>query len=347
MLYYQELMLKNKNLKKINVAVIGLGYWGPNLLRNFVEINDYNVKYGCDLIEENLNKNISKYPSIKFTKNYSEILEDKEIDLIAIATPLSTHFKLAKLALLAKKHVLLEKPMTQNSKQAAELIRISEKVKKILMVGYTFVYSDSIRKIKKTLDNKDLGQIYYYDSTRINLGLIQKDINVIWDLACHDLSIINYLFKNKPISIQSFGSKFTNNNQEEIGHLIINFQDNLTAHINASWLSPVKIRSIIIGGSKKMITFDDISPNEKIRVYNKSIEFNPDNTTPFKPAYRSGDIIIPYIEQNESLKNELIHLKDCIIKGFQPITNGDEGIKILKLLEASNYSLKSKKIVNL
>ena len=332
---------------KINIAVVGLGYWGPNLLRNFFHIPDVNVVYGCDLIENNLSKLSSDYPSVKFTTKFDEVLNDKSIDLVAIATPLSTHFELAKRALNADKHVLLEKPMVSNSQEAEYLINLSKEKNKILMVGYTFIYSEPVKKIKQVISTNQLGNIYYFDSSRINLGLLQKDINVIWDLACHDLSILNYLFSKKPIYIQAFGSKFINNKHEEIAHIIITYEGNITAHINVSWLSPVKIRSILIGGSKKMISYDDISPNEKVRIYEKSIKLNHSKLSPFSPAYRSGDVLIPYIPQTESLRNELEHLVDCVKNNKQPITNGEMGLEIIKLLEATNSSLKSKSEVKL
>ena len=333
--------------KNIKTAIVGLGYWGPNLLRNFSDIKDYKIIYGCDLLTSNLDKFTSIYPFVKFTNKFEDILKDTNVDLVVIATPLSTHFRLAEKALKAGKHVLLEKPMTQNSKEASRLVKLAKQNNKILMVGYTFVYSEPIKKIYEILKRNYLGNIYYYDSTRINLGLIQNDVNVIWDLACHDFSIINYLFNKKPLYIQAFGSKFINKKNEEIAHIIIRYEDNFTAHINVSWLSPVKIRAILIGGSKKMTTFDDISPNEKVRIYNKSIDLNHSQVTPFKPAYRSGDVVIPYLEQNESLKNELLHLSFCIKNNKKPITSGEEGLKILKMLEASDVSLKLKKVVEL
>src|SRR3972149_1405137 len=333
--------------KNIKTAIVGLGYWGPNLLRNFSDIKDYKIIYGCDLLTSNLDKFTSIYPFVKFTNKFEDILKDTNVDLIAIATPLSTHFKLAEKALKAGKHVLLEKPMTENSKEASWLVKLAKQNNKILMVGYTFVYSEPIKKIKEILNKRNLGQVYYYDSTRINLGLIQSDVNVIWDLACHDFSIINYLFNKVPLVIQAFGSKFVNSKNEEIAHVIIKYEGNFTAHINVSWLSPVKIRTILIGGRRKMITFDDISPNEKVRIYNKSIDLTPSQVTPFKPAYRSGDVVIPYLEQNESLKNELLHLSFCIKNNKKPITSGEEGVKILKMLEASDVSLRLKKAVEL
>lgn len=345
-MYYLTLM-SAKNTSKVKVAVVGLGYWGPNLLRNFSLIKNVEVVYGCDLIKSNLDKLKPIYPLVKFTSDFETIIKDKTIDAVAIATPVSTHYDLAKKALKAKKHVLLEKPMTSTSRQAKELIRLSKTNKKILMIGYTFVYSEPVKKIRKLIDRNQLGKIFYYDSTRINLGLLQKDMNVIWDLACHDLSILNFIFSNKPKSVQAFGSKFINGKNYEIAHLIISYEGNITAHINVSWLSPVKIRSTLIGGSKKMIVYDDISPNEKIKIYNKNVKLVPNKITPFAPAYRSGDVLIPHINQTESLYNELIHLVDCIRNNKKPLTSGEEGLKILKLLEASNKSLKLKSSVKL
>jgi len=328
-------------MKKINVAVVGLGYWGPNLVRNFLKIPDVRVVAVCDLFEKNLNKISTTFPLIKATKNYKYIINDKTIDLIAIATPLKTHFLLAKNALLANKHVFIEKPMTETSKQGEELIRIAENNKKLIMVGHTFVYTEAVRKIKQIIGKRKLGKIYYYDSTRINLGLIQPDTNVIWDLAVHDLSILNYIFPAKPVSLLAFGSSYINKQHAELAHLIIKFQNNISAHIHVSWLSPLKIRKILIGGSKKMIVYDDIEPSEKIRVYDKNVTIHPSKITPFSPAYRNGDVVIPHLEQNEALYNQLYHLIDCIRNRRQSLTDGKEGLKIVKLLEACDVSLKS------
>lgn len=336
-----------KNSKNIKIAIVGLGYWGPNLLRNFVSISGAKVMYGCDLIKENLNKLEKSFQAVKFTSNFEDILIDKSVDVIAIATPLRTHYDLAKKSLEAKKHVLIEKPMTSTSREADDLIKIAQKNKRIIMVSYPFVYSEPIKKIKKLINGGALGKIYYYDSTRINLGLLQTDMDVLWDLACHDLSILSSLFSKKPVSVQSFGSKFINNINDEIAHVIIKYENNMTAHINVSWLSPVKIRSILIGGSKQMIVYDDISPNEKVRIYEKSIKLNHSEITPFSPAYRSGDVVIPYLPQNESLKNELEHLLDCIRNNKQPITDGKMGLEIVKLLEACDKSLELKSEVKI
>lgn len=326
----------------INVAVIGLGYWGPNLIRNFVKIPEVKVVTLCDILDKNL-KNISiSFPYIKTTKNYKDIIKDRNIDLVAIATPLETHFLLAKQGLLANKHVLIEKPMVKTSKQAEELIQIAKNNKRLIMVGHTFIYSEAIKKIKQIIVKKELGKIYYYDSTRVNLGLIQQDTNVIWDLAPHDLSILNYIFSAKPLSLQAFGSSYINKKREELAHLIIKFQDNISAHIHISWLSPLKIRTIFIAGSRKMILYNDIEPSEKIRIYDKNVTISPSRITPFSPDYRSGDVIIPNLEQNEALFNQLSHLIDCIRNKKQPITSGTEGLQVVRLLEACDISLKTK-----
>ena len=333
--------MKNKKNLKLKIAVIGLGYWGPNLLRNLSNIKSAEVVYACDLLEENLNKISKSYPSINLTKDFNIILKDKSVDVIVIATPLSTHYSLAKQALFFGKHVLLEKPMTKTSKEAKDLIKLAKQKKKMLMIGYTFVYSEAVKKIKEEIDKKTFGKIYYYDSTRINLGLLQKDINVIWDLACHDFSIINFLFNKNPLYVEASASRFVGKDQEEVADLIITYENNIKVHISVSWLSPVKIRQILIGGSKKMIVFNDTEPSEKVKIYNKTVEFSKSSVTPFTPFYRSGDILIPNISQKESLQNELEHLIYCIQNNIQPITNGEEGLKIVKLLEASDLSLKN------
>lgn len=334
-------------MKIINVAVIGLGYWGPNLVRNFIKIPGVRVVTVCDLLKKNLNKISISFPSVKTTNNYKQIINDKTIDLVAIATPLKTHFLLAKNALLANKHVLIEKPMAQTSEEAEELISIANKMQKIIMAGHTFVYSEAVKKIKRIIDREELGKIYYYDSTRINLGLIRQDTNVIWDLAPHDLSILNYIFSVKPLSLQVFGSSYVNKKREELAHLIIRFQDNISAHIHISWLSPLKIRTIFIAGSKKMIAYNDMEPSEKIRIYDKNVTIPPSKITPFSPAYRSGDVVIPNLEQNEPLFNQLSHLIDCIKNKKQPISDGIAGLTVVRLLEACDKSLKTNSEVNL
>ncbi len=339
-------MTKRKN-KVVGVGIIGVGYWGPNLLRNFLKIDKVKIIYVCDISNENLNKIHTDHPLLKLTTNYSDILSDKDLDLVVISTPISTHFKIAREALLASKHVLIEKPITRTSKEAKELIKIANKKGVKIFSGHTFVYSQAVQKIKEIISKKELGEIYYYDSTRINLGLIQADSNVIWDLAPHDLSILSYILPMKPLTVTAFGKSFVNKKNEEIAHIFITYEKGITAHIHLSWLSPVKVRNILIGGSKKMISYNDIEPSEKIRIYDKGVSIPPSEITPFAPAYRSGDIVIPRLEQTETLFSELNHFIDCIREDKNPITGGVEGLKVVILLEAIEKALKTKSIVHL
>jgi len=331
-------------MKTINIGVVGLGYWGPNLLRNFLNTPGCRVKYGCDLRQEALNKLKLQHPTVKFTNRYGDILNGKDVDAVVIATPVSTHFELAKSALLANKHVLLEKPMASSAKECEELIEIAGKRNLILMMDYTFLYTGAIRKIKEIIDSKELGKIIYFDSERINLGLIQDDINVIWDLAPHDISIMNYIFEEiKPISIFAIGTNHINKNFEEMAHITIKFDSGAVGHIHVSWLSPVKIRKILIGGTKKMILYDDVEPSEKVKVYDKEIFLDLAQETPQKPIYRSGDVHTPKLEEMEALKLEVEHFIRCVNKEEVPLVDGRAGLGVVKILEACDKSLKEKK----
>lgn len=329
-------------MRVIKVAVIGLGYWGPNIIRNFLKIPKVEVVGICDLSKDKIKKVLNFTPSAFATEDFRQILKNDQVDLIVIATPLRTHYELAKHAIMAGKHVLVEKPMTRTSQEAKKLITLASEKNRILMVGYTFVYNSAIKKIKSLIDQRKIGRVFYYDSTRINLGLIQSDTNVIWDLAPHDLSILNYIFLEKPLTIQAFGASFINRPYEEIAHLIIKYENNIFAHINISWLSPVKIRRILIGGSKKMILYNDIEPSEKIKIYDKGVSIPISKVTPFSPAYRGGNIVVPNISQDEALFNELEHVISCIRSKTKPLTDGVEGLKIIKILEAADQSLKTK-----
>lgn len=333
-------------MKHTIVAVVGVGYWGPNLVRNLLKIAQVYKVFACDIEKERLRALKRDYPNIIVTANYFEILRNRDIDAVIIATPVQTHFALAQLALLANKHVMVEKPITSTVGEARELILIAEKQNKILMAGHTFIFSETVKKMKEIIQKGRLGRIYYYDSTRINLGMIQKDINVIWDLAPHDLSIISYLFAEKPISLQAFGSSFIGN-KYEVAHVFLRLEKNISVHLHLSWLSPVKIRSIIIGGSKKMIVCNEIEPSEKIKIYDKGIISSRESITPFSPAYRSGDVIIPRLGQREALFNEMEHFVDCIRRNKRPITDGHAGLQVIILLEAIEKALKAHKEVSL
>ncbi len=338
-------------MSPLSVGVVGLGYWGPNLLRNFAALDDCTVKYGCDLKKENLEKMRKHYPAVRYTLSFKDLLQDAELTAIAIATPTETHFDLAKAALESGKHVLLEKPMTRTLKEATELVELAKQKKLQLLVDHTFVYTGAVSKIRELVKSGEIGDLHYFDSTRINLGLIQKDVNVLWDLAIHDLSILNVLHDLSNVaSLYAHGSThFTK--QPEIAHLHLTFQDGIEAHIHVSWLSPVKIRKTIVGGSKKMILYDDTEPSEKIRIYDKGVHFQelveegkPD---PFFPVYRSGDVLIPAVPNPEAMSIEAKHFLACIEGHEQPRVSGKDGARIIELLERANQSMEEKRLLTL
>jgi predicted dehydrogenase len=322
-------------------AVIGYGYWGPNLVRNFMEAADSTVVGVCDSKPEQLKKALNKYPGLKVTQDSSELIRDPSVDAVIISTPVSTHFELAKQALASGKHVFIEKPMTSSSGQARELIDEAARRKRILMVDHTFVYTPAIQKIKSLVEKGELGDLYYYDSTRINLGLFQHDVNVLWDLAVHDLGIIDYLLGNKPVSVSATGISHIKDTPHNTAYLTLFFEKNLIAHINASWLAPVKVRLTLIGGSKKMIVFDDLEPSEKIKVYDKGITLNNSSENLYKllVGYRSGDMWSPQLENTEALRTEVAHFLTCIQKGQKPLTDGEAGLRVVRILEAASASI--------
>lgn len=328
--------------KEINIAIVGLGYWGPNLVRNFCQLDNVCVHSICDINEKRFASIIKNYPAIKTTTDFNEILNNPDISAVVIALPTALHYEYAKKALLAGKHVLVEKPMTSSSAQAEELIELAKKQQKILMVDHTFVYYGPVQKIKEIINSGELGKIYYFDSQRINLGLLRPDANVIWDLACHDISILNYLLEEKPVSVSAVGTCHFGNKKEEIAHLMIKYGTDLVSHVHVSWLSPVKIRQILIGGENKMIYFDDIQPSEKIKIYDRSVKMDLSKETPFDPVYRSGEIRIPVYNQKEALLLECEDFVECIKTGKQPLTNAESGLNVVKILEACDESLKEK-----
>lgn len=331
-------------MKSVKVGLVGLGYWGPNILRNLQVIQGVEVTYCCDLKKELFDKVFVKGKT-NFTTNFKDVIGDPNVNAVIIATPVSSHFSLARQALEKGKHVLVEKPFTQNLKQAEELVKIAKQKGLVLMVGHTFVYSEAVNKIKKIALANNFGNLNSYDSTRTNLGIIQKEINVIWDLATHDFSILNHICPEKPISLYAFGVSKLGKENEETAHIFLRYKNNFHAHIHVSWLSPVKIRTILIGGTKQFIKFNDIEPSEKITIYNKGVTLIKSKITPFNPIYRSGGASSPFIKQKESLLNEIEHFIESIKKNRTPITSGEEAIKVIKLLEATDKSLKTKKEV--
>lgn len=326
--------------RKIGIGIVGLGYWGPNLIRNFSEVENCNVVMACDLDEDKLKPATRKYPSIQVTSRYDDLIKAPNVDAIVIATPVFTHYELVRKALERKKHVLVEKPMCATVKEAHNLINIARKNNKLLMVDHTFLYTSSVRKIKELVSNGELGDLYYFDSVRINLGLFQPDVNVVWDLAPHDFSIANYIIGEEPVSLSVLGKNVNDNKVACMAYITIKFRSGIIAHIHVSWLSPVKVRRIIVGGSKKMIIYDDVEPTEKIRVYDTSIQFDYTKENPLQPTYRLGDIHIPRLEQKEALWVEASHFVDCILKSKKPLTDAEAGLAVVKMLEASDTSLR-------
>jgi predicted dehydrogenase len=326
----------------VNIGVIGYGYWGPNLVRNFSEIPGARVKMVSDFKPELLAKAQARYPTINVTTNCHDIFSDPTIDAVAIATPVSTHFDLALSALKAGKHVMVEKPMTVTTEQSLRLIDEAERHDRVLMVDHTFVYTGAVRKMHELVTSGGLGSIYYYDSVRVNLGLFQHDINVLWDLAVHDLSIMDYVLQVQPYAVSATGVSHVPGGLENIAYLTLFFANNLIAHIHVNWLAPVKIRRTLIGGSHKMVVFDDLEPSEKVKVYDKGITLNgnPESVYQTLVGYRTGDMWAPQLDMAEALRTEGAHFIRCIQQGERPITDGQAGLRVVKILEAATQSMK-------
>ncbi len=306
----------------IKIGIIGYGYWGPNLVRNFNGNNNFQIVKVAESRHERLNLMQKNYPSVSISTNPDDIIKDNSIDAVAIATPVFTHFQLAKAALENGKHLLLEKPMTSTSNEAEELIEIASRKNLSLMVDHTFLYTGAVERIKQLIDSDTIGKVKYLDSTRINLGLFQPDINVLWDLAPHDISILTYLVREKPFSLNSTGVSHTNNGLENIAFLTINFESGFIAHFNCSWTSPVKIRLMLIGGDKKMIVFNDLEPTEKIKIYDTGYNVKTDEDKQrLLVDYRTGDIFIPKTPSTEALALMVEDFALSIITGKKPISD--------------------------
>jgi len=327
----------------IKVGIIGYGYWGPNLVRNFIEVPDATVIAISDLSSERLALAHTRYPGIETTTDHRAVLSNPRIDAIAIATPVSTHYDLAMQALKAGKHVLVEKPITATSQQASALIEESARYNRVLMVDHTFVYTGAVRKMQELIAGNALGDIYYCDSVRINLGLFQHDINVMWDLAVHDLSIMDYVLTSKPCAVSATGVNHITGQPENVAYLTLFFDGCQIAHIHVNWLAPVKLRKTLISGSKTMLVYDDLEPSEKIKVYDSGISVmsNNDIETAYRMqvGYRTGDMWAPKIDTTEALRTEIMHFIDCIMEGKCPITDGEVGLRVVRVLEAASESM--------
>ena len=325
----------------VNIGVIGYGYWGPNIVRNFNGAEGAKVVSICDRSQAALNRAGKMYPGVDITSEYLDVLTSKNIDAAAIITPVSTHFALAKTALENGKHIFVEKPFTATAAQADELIDLAEKKGLKIMVDHTFIFTDAVRKIKDITDENKLGALYYYDSTRVNLGLFQNDVNVIWDLAPHDFAIMDYLVKEKPSAVSASGKAHVNG-REDTAYVTVYFTNNMIAHFNVNWLSPVKLRTVLIGGEKRMLVWNDLEADEKIKIYDKGVEVETkEGIYERLVSYRSGDISVPRINQVEALKVETEYFIECINCDKAPINDGQSGLRVVKLLEACDQSLKN------
>jgi predicted dehydrogenase len=324
----------------IKVGVIGYGYWGPNVARNFNLPGISQVIAIADKSEKSQKRAAEAFPNVKIVGDAQEILSNTEIDVVAVVTPVWTHFELAKAALNHGKHVFVEKPFTASVAQAEELIELAARKRLQIMVDHTFLFTGAVRKIRQLVDEGTLGNLFYYDSMRVNLGLFQHDINVIWDLAPHDLSIMDHVIQKEPEAIVATGEKHLNN-LVDIAFLTIYFPGNVVAHINVNWLSPVKVRTTLIGGEKKMLVWNDLEPDEKLRVYDRGVYCaDPKGLRSLFVSYRSGDMWAPKIEQTEALTRELEYFYECIAQQKQPFNDGAAGWRIVRMIEAAADSLK-------
>jgi predicted dehydrogenase len=325
----------------LSVGVIGCGYWGPNLIRNFSHLRDSRVLACADLAEGRLAHMRTLYPSVVTTRNYGDLIANPDIDAVVVATQPSTHFEIAMKALAAGKHVFVEKPLATSSADCRALLDEAKKKKLVLMVGHTFLYTAAVNKIKDLIESGELGDIFYVNTTRVNLGIFQEDINVVWDLAPHDVSILNYILDSKPDRVAAHGHSYIRRKVEDIAFLHLKYPGSIVAHVHVSWLNPNKIRETTVVGSKKMLVYDDVSSLEKIRIYDKGVTVLPhyDTFGEFQLSYRFGDIFIPKLDDSEPLKIACQHFIDCIKAGVQPRSSGQHGLEVVRVIEAANESL--------
>jgi predicted dehydrogenase len=328
----------------IGVGVIGYGYWGPNLVRNFAENSSTTVIGVCDLSPQRLAHVQSRYPAVQVTSDYKDLLANPKIDAIAISTPVSSHYKLAMQALEAGKHILVEKPLTTTSEQSMTLIEEAERRRLVLMVDHTFVYTGAVRKIAETIQSGAMGKLLYYDSMRINLGLFQHDVDVMWDLAVHDLSIMQHILPDWPTAITATGMTHVAGGVENVAYITAFYPNNLIAHINVNWLSPVKVRRTLIAGTKQMIVYDDVEASEKVKIYDRGITItnSPEDTYKILVSYRTGDMHCPKLDATEALAAEARHFADCIEHNKRPITDGHAALQVVRALEAATLSLRER-----
>lgn len=326
----------------IQVGVVGCGYWGPNLIRNLRQSPDCQLKAICDMSEQRLRHMRRLHPEVATTNRFDDLLHDPEIDAVVIATPVRFHYEMAKASLNAGKHTFIEKPMARTVAEGEELVALAERQGLVLMVGHTFLFSPAVRRMKEVIDSGDIGEVQYISARRLNLGLFQKDINVAWDLAPHDISIILHLLDEQPLSVSCQGNSHVTRGIEDVTMMYLNFRKNRCAFIQNSWLDPKKVRQMTVVGSRRMIVYDDTEPLEKLKIYDARVEVPPhyDSFAEFTYSYHYGDAYVPYIKQDEPLKLECQHFLECIHEGGTPMTSGRHGLEVVRILEASGISLK-------
>jgi predicted dehydrogenase len=332
----------------LRIGVIGYGYWGPRIVRNFNSVKGARVAVVCDKNPELLKRVKQAHGEVEVTTDLCDVVGSKDVDAVAVVTPVWTHYELAKAALENGKHVFVEKPFTASAEEAQRLVELGEKKNLRIMVDHTFLFTGAVKKIRDLIEGRELGDLYYYDSTRVNLGLFQHDVNVIWDLAPHDLSIMDYLIKDKAEAIVTTGEKHLNG-LEDVAYITVYFQRNMIAHINVNWLSPVKVRTTLIGGEKKMVVWNDLEADEKVKVYDRGVEITEgEGLYELLVSYRTGDMWAPKVEQAEALKSECEYFVDCVEHGRKPFNDGEAGLRVVRMLEAADQSMHNRgKIVSL
>jgi len=333
---------RGRSILDVKVGVIGLGYWGPNLVRNFNASPDSKVVICCDLQPDRCRRLAVQYPNFKYSQNIRDVIDDPDVNAIVIATPVNTHHALAKEALLAKKHVLITKPITDNLAQAQELVELADKMDVVLQVDHTFIYHPAVEKLKDIVARGELGELYYFDSVRINLGLFQSDVSVLWDLAPHDISVMEYLIERPVEWVQAIGASHADHQSESMAYITVQFADNILGHCHVNWLAPMKTRLVMLGGSRRLAVYDDNLVTEKIKIYDKGITRTTiEGLYDALVQYRNGDMYAPAIENSEALGREIKHFIHCIQHSSKPITDGMAGVRVVSILTAAQESIRN------
>jgi predicted dehydrogenase len=325
---------------RISVGLAGYGYWGPNLLRNYMELQGARVSWVCDARPQQIERALTRYPTVRGTTDYAHMLADDELDAVLVATPISTHYPLARAALEAGKHVFVEKPMTASAAESRELCELAADRGLTLMVGHTFVFSPPVRKVKEIIDSGELGEIYFVTTSRVNLGLHQKDVSVVWDLAPHDLSILYYWLGEAASAVSVLGRDCVGSSNPDVAFINLRFPSGIIAEVQISWLSPVKLRRTMVVGSRKMLVYDDTENVEKVKIFDHGVDFrDPEDFGEFQLSYRTGDIVSPKLDNTEPLFVEASHFLEAVRTGGRPLTDGEAGLQVVASLEAAEHSL--------